>query len=89
MAKRARTYFLTAYVEYLLDQGIRSEEDYVGVASRYLRFLLARSGPLDVEAFLEAATDSRAYRARLKRSLRKFYTFARERLHVTVSPDLL
>lgn len=41
MGKRATIHFLTAYVEYLLDQGIRSEEYYLGDASRFLRFLLS------------------------------------------------
>ncbi|HEY8417781.1 MAG TPA: hypothetical protein VIK93_07090 [Limnochordales bacterium] len=85
MAKQARTYFLTAYVEYLLDQGIRSEETYLGDASRYLRFLLARAGPADVEAFIASAR-SPAYRARLRKTLRKFYAFARERLGVPADP---
>mgnify|MGYP001382455343 CR=1 FL=1 len=85
MAKQSRTYFLTAYVEYLLDQGIRSEETYLGDASRYLRFLLGRTGPADVEAFLASAR-SPAYRARLSKTLRKFYAFARERLGVPADP---
>lgn len=86
MAKQSRIYFLTAYVEYLLDHGIRSEEYYLGDASRYLRFLLARSGPQDVEDFLAAAARSPSYRARLRKTLRKFYAFAQERLGVPTNP---
>ncbi|MBO8142240.1 MAG: hypothetical protein H0Z37_08715 [Firmicutes bacterium] len=86
MAKQARTYFLTAYVEYLLDSGIRSEEYYLGDASRYLRFLLARTTASDIDAFVATAARSPAYRNRLRKTLRRFYRFARERLGTPVDP---
>jgi len=84
LAKQSRTYFLTAYVEYLLDEGIRSEDYYLGDASRFLRFLLARATAADVEAFIDATAHSPAYAARLRKTLRKFFRFARERLDLPV-----
>lgn len=82
MSKRARVYFLTAYVEYLLDENIRSEEYYLGDASRYLRYLLSQTTPADVEAFIAARARGPSYRNRLRKTLRKFYAFAQERLGV-------
>jgi len=81
LSKHARVHFLTAYLEYLYDQGIKSEEYYLGDASRFIRFLLARATPQDVADFL-GTTSSPTYRKRLSQSVRKFYTFARERLGV-------
>lgn len=82
MSKKGHIYFLTAYVEYLLDQGIRSEEYYLGDASRYLRYLLSRTTPEDVENYINGRTRSPAYRQRLRKTLRKFYAFAQQRLHI-------
>lgn len=82
LAKRSRVYFLTAYVEYLLDQGIRSEEYYLGDASRYLRFLLSRSSADDVESFIRATAGSPSYEARLRKTLRKFHSFTKDRLGI-------
>lgn len=85
MSRHARVHFLTAYLEYLLEDGIKSENDYLGDASRYLRFLLEKADQKTVEAYLRRAS-SPAYRRRLIRSLRKFYAFANERLQLTVNP---
>ena len=41
LRKNSKVHFLTSYVEYLMDNGIRSEEYYVGDASRFIRYLLA------------------------------------------------
>lgn len=85
MAKKPSVHLITAYLEFLLEQGIKSEYYYVGDASRFLRFLLARSDRSDVEAFLACAS-SPAYRQRLLSTVRKFYTFARERLGLSHDP---
>lgn len=85
MSKKGKIHFLTAYLEYLLDQGIKSEYYYLGDASRYLRFLIRQSSPETVEAFLQCAS-SPAYRQRLIKTLRKFYTFANEQLDVSHNP---
>lgn len=81
MSKRPKVHFLTAYVEYLLDQGIRSEEYYLGDASRFLRFLLANTTPELVEQYL-SNNNSPTYRARLEKTLRKFFIFAQEKLYI-------
>ena len=85
MGKQAKVHFLTAYLEYLLEHGIKSEYYYLGDASRYLRFLLRQSGPETVEAFLQCAS-SPTYRRRLIKTLRKFYAFANERLDLPDNP---
>lgn len=81
MGKRPTVHFLTAYVEYLWDQGIRSEEYYLGDASRFLRFLLASTTADQVELFIESHR-SPAYRARLEKTLRKFFAFAQDKLAI-------
>lgn len=85
MGKKSSVHIITAYLEFLMDQGIRSEYYYVGDASRYLRFLLAKSDRADVEAFLGCAS-SPAYRRRLLKTVRKFYAFAQERLGLPHDP---
>ena len=85
VSKQARVHFLTAYLEYLYDQGSKSEYYYVGDASRYLRFLIQNSRPEDIQAFLSTSS-SAAYRRRLAMTLKKFYAFAAERLDVTNDP---
>ncbi len=85
MGKNSRVHLITAYLEFLLDEGIKSEQRYLGDASRYLRFLLARSDRDDVEAFLACAS-SPAYRRRLLTTVRKFYAFGRERLGLRHDP---
>ncbi|NMB00993.1 MAG: hypothetical protein GX971_05655 [Firmicutes bacterium] len=82
MSKRAQVHFLTAYVEYLLDQGIRSEEYYLGDASRFLRFLLANATPEQIETYIWGTDHSPAYRARLIKTLRKFFCFVEEKLSI-------
>lgn len=85
MGKQSKVHFLTGYLEYLYDEGIKSEYYYIGDASRFLRFLIQNSKPEDVEAFL-ATSASSAYRRRLSMTLRKFYAFAADRLDVTNNP---
>lgn len=85
MNRHAKVHFLTAYLEYLLERGVRSENDYLGDASRFLRFLLERSGPETVEAFIQRSP-SPAYRRRITRTLRTFYAFANERLALSANP---
>ncbi len=82
MSKRAKVHFLTAYVEYLLDQGIRSEEYYLGDASRFLRHLLANATSEQVESYICSVHHSQAYRTRLEKTLRKFFIFAHENLSI-------
>lgn len=82
MSKRAKVHFLTAYIEYLLDQGIRSEEYYLGDASRFLRYLLASATKEQVQEYINAAARSPSYRNRLRKTLRKFFLFAQERLAI-------
>lgn len=86
VAKKSRMYFLTAYVEYLLDQGIRSEEYYLSDASRFLRFLLARASAEDIITFITQSADSPTYEQRLRRTLRKFYRFANAHLGIDHDP---
>lgn len=82
MSKRAKVHFLTAYVEYLLDQGIRSEEYYLGDASRFLRHLLATATAEQVQDYIYAAARSATYSSRLEKTLRKFFIFAEEKLAI-------
>ncbi len=89
MSKRIKVHFLTAYVEYLLDQGIRSEEYYLGDASRFLRYLLATATAADVEAYIHNTKHSKSYKKRLEKTLRKFFIFARERLAIESSELLV
>ncbi|NMB11026.1 MAG: hypothetical protein GX977_01940 [Firmicutes bacterium] len=81
MASKGRVYFLTAYIEFLLDEGIKSEEYYLGDASRFLRFLLSRVEEKDIQAFVEHSSPS--YQRRLRKTLRKFYSFAQKELKIT------
>lgn len=80
MATKGRVYFLTAYIEFLLDEGIKSEEYYLGDASRFLRFLLSRVDEGDIQAFMEHTSPS--YQRRLRKTLRKFCIFAQEKLKI-------
>lgn len=75
MAHPRSPYLMTAYLERLLEDGIRTEERFVADASRFVRYMLARAGPADVEAFLEATTRSPRYRQRLRASLARFFRF--------------
>jgi adenine C2-methylase RlmN of 23S rRNA A2503 and tRNA A37 len=86
MGKAPRVHFLTAYFEYLLDQGIKTENDYLGDASRFLRFLLARATPDDIDLFISNRASGVHYQRRLKGRLRKFYKFAQEELGITHNP---
>jgi len=86
VAKRGKVHFLTAYIEYLFDEGIRSEYVYVSDASRFLRFLLERADTSDVQEFLNSSTSSENYRQRLTGTLTKFFMFANERLGISNNP---
>ncbi|MGI6082691.1 MAG: site-specific integrase [Limnochordia bacterium] len=86
MNKTQRVHFLTAYTEYLWEQGIKTEEAYVGDASRFLRFLADRATAADVAQFLRGDGYSTHYARRLRNTLRKFYEFAAERLDIHNNP---
>jgi len=79
--KKSKVYFLTAYIEYLFDEGIKSEEYYLGDASRFLRFLLSRVEDGDIAAFVGGS--SPGYQRRLRKTLRKFFIFAQRELDIT------
>ena len=68
-------------MEYIWDQGNRSEEYYLGDASRLLRYLLASTTLEQIESYISAHS-SPAYRARLDKTLRKFFGFAQEKLAI-------
>lgn len=70
---------------YLLELGIRTENEYFGDASRFIRFLLSRSTYEDVEAFI-AEKSSPAYRRRLNRTLKRFFIFAQGHLQLDQNP---
>lgn len=78
MHKNCKVHFLTAYVEFLLDNGVRSEEYYVGDASRFLRYLLANITEDDVISFINSSAQTTSYKKRLRRTLRKFFNFGSE-----------
>lgn len=80
VAKRGKVYFLTAYVEYLWEEGIRSEETYLGDASRYVRWLLQQATEQDMHRYIEERARTASYRSRLRRNVGKFVEFARRRL---------
>ncbi|HHY09111.1 MAG TPA: hypothetical protein GX528_00950 [Firmicutes bacterium] len=80
MQRCSKVHFLTSYVEYLLDAGIRSEEYYVGDASRFLRYLLANITEDDVLNFINYSAQTASYKSRLKKTLRKFFNFGSEKL---------
>ncbi len=82
MRKSSKVHFLTSYVEYLLDAGIRSEEYYVGDASRFLRYLLANITEKDVIGFIDHSAKTDSYKNRLKKTLRKFFNFGSEKLAI-------
>jgi hypothetical protein len=86
MGKSARVYFLTAYIEYLLDQGIHTEETYLGDASRFLRYLLSTVTDKEIDQYIKRQTTSVSYAKRLRCSLRKFFNFANERLQIADHP---
>ncbi len=78
MYKNSKVHFLTAYVEYLLDTGVRSEEYYLGDASRFIRYLLANSTEEDVNQFINHCAQTSSYKNRLRKTLRKFFCFAND-----------
>lgn len=86
MGKSTRVYFLTAYIEYLLDHGIRTEEVYLGDASRFLRYLLSTVTDDEIDRYIKRQATSVGYAKRLRSSLRKFYDFAQEYLDVPKNP---
>lgn len=82
MSKMSKVHFMTSYFEYLLRAGIRSEDDYIGDASRFLRFLLANTCSEDVFAFFESCRASPGYRRRMRRTLRRFFEYSRDHLEI-------
>lgn len=75
MARPRSPYLMVAYLERLLEDGIRTEERFVADASRFVRYLLAHAGSEEVEAFLAETTRSPRYRQRLRASLARFFRF--------------
>lgn len=73
--KSSKIHFLTAYIEYLFDTGVRSEEYYVGDASRFMRYLLANITEQDVLNYINDSARSKSYKNRLKKTLKKFFRF--------------
>lgn len=82
MRKMSKIYFFTSYFEYLLNEGIRSEDYYLRDASRFMRYLLAQVNEDDINQFLANSGTSENYRNRLRKTLRKFYRFAQIHLDV-------
>lgn len=82
MHKSSKIHFLTAYVEYLLDHGVRSEEYYVGDASRFLRYLLANITEDDVINFINQSAQTKSYQNRLRKTLRRFFALGSEVLAI-------
>jgi hypothetical protein len=80
MHRSSKVHFLTAYVEYLMNKGIRSEEYYVGDASRFIRFLLANITENDVRDFINQSAKTPSYQNRLRKTLRRFFHFGSEML---------
>jgi len=78
MHRSSKVHFLTAYVEYLMNTGIRSEEYYVGDASRFIRYLLANITENDVNDFISQSARTASYQNRLRKTLRKFFDFGSE-----------
>ncbi|NLY11559.1 MAG: hypothetical protein GX020_07740 [Firmicutes bacterium] len=88
MRKNSKVHFLTSYVEYLMDNGIRSEEYYVGDASRFIRYLLANVTEKDVINFIEQSAQGVTYKLRLQKTLKRFFTFAAQNLAIKTLPQI-
>jgi len=86
MRRLSRVHFMTSYVEYLLRSGIRNEEDHLGDASRFLRYLLSKVEPDDIEDFFTSRQASPGYKRRLRRTLSNFFQYSSECLHIDVDP---
>ncbi|MDD2430991.1 MAG: hypothetical protein PHD88_03310 [Firmicutes bacterium] len=80
---KSKTYFITGYMEFLLKQGLKYEETYVGDASRYLRFLLSTAPADSVEKFIAQSGSSPSYHRRLTSSLNRFLDFTRNNLEIS------
>lgn len=82
MRKLSRVHFMTSYFEYLLRNGIRNEDDHVGDASRFLRYLLSTVEATDVDAFFASCNASPGYQRRLRRTLGRFFRYSKECLEI-------
>lgn len=82
MGKKSKVHFLTAYIEFLFEEGVKSEYYYLGDASRFLRFLLTRVDEEDISAFIHNSATSETYEKRLRKTLRKFCTFLQKELNI-------
>jgi len=87
--KGSKVHFLTAYVEYLLDIGIRSEEYYLGDASRFIRYLLSNVTIEDVNAFIDHCAQTASYKNRLQKTLKRFFMFGNEILAIDNFANLI
>lgn len=74
-------------MEFLLKEGLKCEETYVGDASRYLRYLLATTSNESLNQFVEQSGKSEAYRRRLHSSLNRFLQFAKDDLDIKLELD--
>lgn len=85
--KASKIYFITAYMEFLLKEGLKCEEVYVGDASRFLRFLLAQASSEALLEFVNQSSKTEASRRRVISSLNRFLTFINSNLEIT-NPNL-
>lgn len=83
----SKIHFMTSYFEYLLRCGVKNEDDHIGDASRFLRYLLAQADSSDLEGFFSSRNASPGYRRRLRRTLRRFFTYSKEHLMIEVQTD--
>lgn len=75
---------MTSYFECLMRSGIRSEDDYIGDASRFLRYLLSEARDEDILRFFAHCSASPGYQRRLRRTLRRFFAYLQEHLEIEV-----
>ncbi len=83
-----KTYFITSYMEFLLLEGLRCEETYVGDASRFLRFLLENTTTEVISEFIEKSGNTPASRRRISSSINRFLKFAQNDLQIA-NPQLI
>lgn len=74
-------------MEFLLLEGLRCEETYVGDASRFLRFLLENATPEVIRDFIEKSGNTPASRRRISSSIQRFLQFAQNDLKIA-NPQL-
>lgn len=75
-------------MEFLLLEGLRCEETYVGDASRFLRFLLENTTTEVISEFIEKSGNTPASRRRISSSINRFLKFAQNDLQIA-NPQLI